>query len=497
MYKLTHSISNWEDSYFGGFVKILRDYPEIKAPYDIETEMPKDDELTWSTREKLTDLFQLKIKDFGLINEFLSSANIEMHKDFFGKEKKFLVPSKSDTTFVLKEIIGKDSELANLFDHYAKTLIATKFLYPVPPEEKKKDKKKSEDEGGMDKKSGEKEEDEGEGNEGEDKDGKAKSGAMAEATEAAAREKMLKMARANAKSLIEDITKRKDSWGMNIGRAITGDLKKSTVFKLITKAANVAKYSAEEIMYAGQLLKMLDISFDPTHDKINNLKAGKLDIAKIATVPAGNHHIYFREEENQTTRPFSVCILMDESGSMGGTVGSSKGGYQSRIVKILYKAFSQILPPQKMFIYGHSDEETSGKRHSNPEVRIYHDNYNHVFEETIENQGRNRWGENYDGPIIECVYERVRSVTSDNIIFISISDGQPSGSNYGGQPAINDMKRIIEKCKRDGFVTVGIGVQYSGVKTIYNYNTVVNNMADMAKQVSSLINTVVKTEFQT
>jgi hypothetical protein len=39
------------------------------------------------------------------------------------------------------------------------------------------------------------------------------------------------------------------------------------------------------------------------------------------------------------------------------------------------------------------------------------------------------------------------------------------------------LKRIIEKCKRDGFVTMGVGVSgYDGVKEIYSYNTVAKIM---------------------
>jgi nitric oxide reductase activation protein len=93
------------------------------------------------------------------------------------------------------------------------------------------------------------------------------------------------------------------------------------------------------------------------------------------------------------------------------------------------------------------------------------------------------------------VYEKVRSFTDDNIIFISISDGEPSGKAYGGQSAIDDMKRIIEKCKRDGFVTIGVGLEYN-VKNIYNYHTVVTDNNKLVEQVSTIINKVVKTEFQ-
>jgi nitric oxide reductase activation protein len=161
---------------------------------------------------------------------------------------------------------------------------------------------------------------------------------------------------------------------------------------------------------------------------------------------------------------------------------------QNELFKVLYYAFSQILPPQKMFFYGHSGGST-------PEIRIYHELYNPNFEHTIERQMRNSYQENYDGPVIENVYERVRKQTSDNIIFISISDGAPAGRGYGGQKAIDEMKRVIEKCKRDGFVTLGVGLYYGRVREIYNYHTVVNS-TDLVKNVSSLINRVVKTEFK-
>jgi nitric oxide reductase activation protein len=162
---------------------------------------------------------------------------------------------------------------------------------------------------------------------------------------------------------------------------------------------------------------------------------------------------------------------------------------QHHLIKVLYTAFSQILPQDKMFIYGHSGEST-------PEVRIYHDKYNTTFAQTINSQMNNDYNENYDGPVIENIYERVRQQTSDNIIFLSISDGEPAGEDYGGSKAIEEMKRVIEKCKRDGFVTVGIGLKHKGVKEIYQYHTVVKDLNDLVKNVSSLVNRVVKTEFK-
>jgi cobalamin biosynthesis protein CobT len=206
----------------------------------------------------------------------------------------------------------------------------------------------------------------------------------------------------------------------------------------------------------------------------------------LAEAVAHNDHVYYRVEEDQKTKPFSVVILCDESGSMAG----SKIDTQHSLVKVLYSAFSQIMPQESISVYGHTGDET-------PEIYVYQDKYNPNFLETIDDVHKRNLRENYDGPVVEAIHERVRSQTSNNILMIIISDGQPSGDHdYGGKEAMNELKRIIEKCKRDNFVIMGIGFDYSGVRQIYSYNTVVDNMRDVVKNTTTLLNKVVKTEFQ-
>lgn len=479
MTKGKNSISNWEESHFGGFRKILSDYPEVKAPFGIDVEMPKDGDLPFYSREKLADIFQLKIKEHDLIDSFLAHAKTVKREPFWGgKKKTYLEVDHGDLDSTLDLVITLDEELANLFTHYKSLLSRSTFLYRIEDEEKKKEE--MDGDGDMD---GDKDEENSKEKEKDAKESEVKN----------SRDEKERCKRV-ASSMIKEIILRRKAVEMNAA-SVTGKLKRSTKFRMMKKGSTSCKYSASEITMSEQLLSLLDISFDPHSDRIDNLRTGKISTDKLASVPAGNFHIYHKIEENQTTKPFSVCILADESGSMGGLTSSGKGKYQNSMMKILYRTFSQILHPSKIFIYGHSDYHDRGN-YSYPEIRVYNDAYNHIFEEVIEEQGGNRWGENYDGPVIECVYEKVRSVTSDNIIFISMSDGLPSGKDYGGEPAVKDMKRIIEKCKRDGFVTIGIGMLHHGVKDIYNYHTIIYNMNDMVRQTSHLINTVVKSEFQ-
>ena len=77
--------------------------------------------------------------------------------------------------------------------------------------------------------------------------------------------------------------------------------------------------------------RLLDINFQPKSDVITNLKNGKLDIRKLGEIPGGNTNVYLRMEENQSTRPFNVCILCDESGSMQSCWDSTIIGFNEYV----------------------------------------------------------------------------------------------------------------------------------------------------------------------
>lgn len=452
------SSTQWEKSLYGGFEKVLYDYPKIKTSFDLDYDFNKESKLPYHLKTKLADIAQLKIKQFKLQDYLAADAKIEKRKCFFsGEEEKCIVPTKESLRQVADFIKDHDSELGSLFEHYRDDLLNTKFYYKVDEETEKK---------------------------------------LVESPDG---DFMLPTKGDKAiSSLIRDIVDETQKYEYKPFTPSTfsadfDELKaKTTFFNVNTKIKKTKKvrYTSEEETTAKKLLDLLDITFDPKSDKVDNLRNGKLDVAKIATVQSGNTRVYYKVEENISTKPFALCILMDESGSMCGY----KQNQQHNLVKILYKTFSQILPKDKIYIYGHSAD---WDEHNDPEIRIYHDPYNQNFEECFNAQLQEiDFNENYDGIVIEKIYDEIRSKTTENILFISISDGQPSGNDYGGKQAIDEMKRVIEKCRRDGFVTVGIGFEYSGVKDIYSYSSTITKLEDTPKIVSTLLNKVVKLEFQ-
>ena len=483
------STSGWEKSHFGGFTRVLNDYPYIKIDFDLDVKASGEaaSELgTWQA-EKLIKLYILKAKEKGLIEKFTSKV-IE-RPSFFGTViKKYSVVSLNNLA-ILSTICTSYPEMAPMFEHYKDSILSSTIEMEIQEPEPKKnkgDKGKGEGEG-EGQPQGEKEEegegdDEGQGEgecDGEDEK-ESESGSPAEGKQTP-KGKSGK----SIQDLMGEINESKP-WSV-ADRSLTAFSEKPK-FTAFGKKDSISSYqfNAEEKRDSELLIKLLDINFDPKSDEVKNLKLGKLDTSKIAEVPAGNLSIYKQRVEEQDTKPFSVCILADMSGSMsqGKRIPS-----QLHMLNTLYLAMSQILPPDKLYIYGHSGDYT-------PEIFTFYSPYDTDYEKNIQFYHDVHWCQNYDGPVIEAIHKKVRETNDDRIIFISLSDGQPSGNNYGGHEHNEELKRILERARRDEFVTVGIGIQADHVTELYTYSKVVNDLKLLPKEVSSIINQVVRAEFQ-
>lgn len=457
----TRSIYGWESSYYGGYEGVVYDHPSIYLPRNMTALSTKPvSGGGYYLADKMVKIFVYKVVKSGLVGELLKGATSKKADSIFkGDKSTTIVKASSVGISVCQKLLSnQNDDFKNLIIHYKDIILSARIEWEF--------KDGDDDDGG-----GNGDGDDGGGN-GDSGDGDSDGG-------------MTKDMMEEIKKMMAEIREQKP-YNPYSSSSISGDFRGETTFVNMMKTKTKWQPNAKVTLDANNLVRLLDISFDPKDDRIENLKCGKMSSHKIAEIPAGNTHVYHRVEENISTKPFSVCILVDESGSMkyGGLVQ-----IQNHIMKVLYTAFSQIIPKDRIFIYGHTGD-------CSPEVHVYHDRYHPEFEACIDSQFSVDFRENYDGPVIEEIHERVRKQTSDNVIFIAISDGVPGGENYGGQPAIDEMKRIIEKCKRDGFVTAGVGLDYGLVKEIYNYHTIVTRGEDYVKKVSTLVNNVVKSEFK-
>ena len=474
--KAIGSVSGWEKSHFGGFYRMITDYPFIKLDFDVKVKTPVslDKALGWYTGEKLIKLYLLKNQAH--IHLFRTTA--ESVENPMTGQKITIVTTYLDNKDVMNWALDEYPELAPLFEHYRDDILNTILVKEVPEDEE------GDGDGDGD---GEGDDQEGEGQEGEGKEGEGKpqDAKSRESKQAEAQEK----ARIEMKKSLEDIKEQ-------VPYKFRDSLSEfSAVPKFVSldpkKYSSDYEFKPNEVRDAENLLKLLDISFDPKSDVVKSLRAGKLDVCKIAEVPAGSTAIYKQIVEDQDTRPFTVCILADMSGSMGHSDygGVTRIKMQKHVLNSLYLALSSILPEDKLWIYGHSGEEE-------PLIYPFCTPYDTNYARNIRHYDAIDMRQNYDGPVIEAIHKKLREVTDDRVIFVMLSDGQPSGDGYGSMDDIIDMKRILEKAKRDEFVTVGIGIQYHSVEGLYVYSKVVEELKTMVRDVSHVINNVVRAEFK-
>lgn len=463
------SLSGWEKSHFGGFYRMVQDYPFIKFSYDVQIELHPDllKNLGVYMGEKLIKMYLVKLNNHKLYQQLIKRYEIvEPPKDdasfkFIQTPAYMVVRLNNDHGYSMGRVLDIEQEFAPLFEHYKDAILGSLIKIPIEDDSKG-------DGDGDGKGEGE------EGEKGEEGEGKSES---KEATEGkTAEEKALEKIK-EALANIKEWSPLKTSLA-----SYDGDVQ----FVNFEKKGKTYKFEEKEIKDAEHLVKLLDISFEPKEDIVKSLRTGKLDVSKIAEVPAGNTSIYKQIVEDVDTRPFTVCILADMSGSMTDGV---KSHMQRHTLNSLYLALRQIVPEDKLFIYGHTGDDVA-------EIYTFYSPYDQDFEANMAQYFSIDWCENYDGPVIEAIHKKVRSITDDRVIFISLSDGSPAGNNYGSEEDVEDMKRIIERARRDDFVTVGIGMKYSGVKGVYTYTHVVHDMSLMVKEVSHTINSVVRAEFK-
>jgi len=444
------SLYGWEKSYYGGYEGVVYDHPSIYLPKNMTALSTKPvSGGGYYLADKMVKIFVYKVVKSGFIQKLLQGATTRKVDSIFkeGKPITIVTASRGAIENCQKLLSIENDDFKNLIIHYKDIIVSARIEWEF-----------------------------------NDDDGDGKGDGKGDGDGGEMTENMMEQ----IKGMMAQIREQKPYNPYSSSSISGGDFRGKTTFVNMKKTRTKWQPDAKVTLDANNLVRLLDISFDPKNDRIENLKCGKMSGHKIAEIPAGNTHVYHRVEENISTKPFSVCILVDESGSMqyGGLVQ-----IQNHIMKVLYTAFSQIIPNDRIFIYGHTGDDS-------PEVHVYHDRYHPEFEACIDSQFNGDFRENYDGPVIEEIHERVRKQTSDNVIFIAISDGVPGGEDYGGQPAIDEMKRIIEKCKMDGFVTAGVGLDYGLVKEIYNYHTIVTRGEDYVRKVSTLVNNIVKSEFK-
>lgn len=172
--------------------------------------------------------------------------------------------------------------------------------------------------------------------------------------------------------------------------------------------------------------------------RLTGMRRGVLDTNKLAEAYQAVETVYSNKFK-RTTPGLDVCVLIDESGSMSGTNIAS-----ARKCAILLNEVFLRLKQCDFYVYGH----TADNRHMGEvTINVYRDHWN-----------RNRYAlgkvesysNNKDSVAIEETYKMVRKQTAKPLLMFVISDGAPNAWGLRGQPAVEEVKKVVNRIESNG-----------------------------------------------
>lgn len=211
--------------------------------------------------------------------------------------------------------------------------------------------------------------------------------------------------------------------------------------------------------------------------RLTGMRRGVLDTNKLAEAYQAVETVYSNKFK-RTTPGLDVCVLIDESGSMSGTNIAS-----ARKCAILLNEVFLRLKQCDFYVYGH----TADNRHMGEvTINVYRDHWN-----------RNRYAlgkvesysNNKDSVAIEETYKMVRKQTSKPLLMFVISDGAPNAYGLRGQPAVEEVKKVVNRIESNGDTLVcQIAIEsHFQPQDMFNHYVVMTNMNTFPSDLSGYV----------
>ena len=212
--------------------------------------------------------------------------------------------------------------------------------------------------------------------------------------------------------------------------------------------------------------RILRLSSTEYRMSLRGMRSGALDTGKLAEAYQGVPTVYMREGEVKTQK-VSVCILIDESGSMWGS-----GETAARDTAVLLNEALDKVPNVDLYIYGHTASRNTTNLYVYRE-RNFHRKY--VLGSTDSRAG------NHDSTAIREACARVRKSTRENCLFFMISDGAPNEST-------DMVRKAVQDVEKDGFRVVAISIDpYYDPSTMYSRNVTLTDLSTLAVELGKLV----------
>ena len=277
---------------------------------------------------------------------------------------------------------------------------------------------------------------------------------------------------------------------------IAKDLAPNTVHTKITwqkampKDDHMYRYKEESKKMKPQTNKLkrkIDLYGDTRKLTIHNQKRGKIDKRMLHRIPMGRMDL-FKADLIKEDKPLDVCLLVDESGSMGHMTMS-----KARMAAISLKEALSDNPMLNLWVFGHTADS------SNRGVTEMTEYWSPSMKDRPMAMGAMRAKyENRDGSAIVASADRVKRQAHNpatNKLMIVLSDGAPSAAGYRGHTAYSHTASCVKHCEARGWNVIQVGfagsTEYIMKQCFTNY-IYVDDTDTLGDKVSKIIRKVIK-----
>jgi hypothetical protein len=271
--------------------------------------------------------------------------------------------------------------------------------------------------------------------------------------------------------------------------------KKITWRRAMPTDSDKLRYQREAKQMKGpttSLKRKIDLYGDTQKHIVRNQKRGKIDKRMLHRIPVGRADL-FKIDIHQEDKPLDVCILVDESGSMGYDKMD-----MARQSAIAIKEALQDNPALHLWVYGHTADGAKDW-HSD----IGSTNLTEYWSPSMQDRpmalGSMTYRyENRDGTAIHAASIRVKKESlqpMSNKLMIVISDGQPAANRYGGSDAMGHVKKVVKHLESQGWSVIQVGIRGANARMqgeMFTNHMYVEKLSELAPQMSKIIRRVIK-----
>ena len=240
----------------------------------------------------------------------------------------------------------------------------------------------------------------------------------------------------------------------------------------------------------GQLKRKIQLYGDTKIHTIRNQRRGKLDKKMLHKIPLGRPDL-FKNVIVDEDKPLDVCLLVDESGSMGSWKMD-----KARQTAIALREALKDNQALNLWVFGHTADGYNWHKEGETNMSVY---WSPTYQSDIKAIGSMKArAENRDGMALLASAERVKAESpsmGSNKLMIVISDGEPSADRYRFGVGVPHTKKCVKHLEGQGWSIIQVGISGAReriMREMFSNYMLVDNTNELPAKISKIIRKVIK-----